>query len=46
MADLGFIKKAVCWSQTLEHFGYCGEEEKACWGVSTIAIFFSAIDTN
>lgn len=29
MADLGFIKKALCWTQTLEHFGYCGEEEKA-----------------
>lgn len=46
MAALGFIKKAGCWSHTLEHFGYCGEEEKACWGVSPIAIFFSAMDTN
>lgn len=30
MADLGFIKKAISWSQALEHFGYCGQEEKAC----------------
>lgn len=46
MSDLGFIKKAICWSQTLEHFGSCGGEEKANLGISLSAVFFPAMVTN